>query len=131
MNSGLIDGGGDGIGPAWRIRVAQEFRLNDAAILIIAAHEVAHLVLLREQLEWQNEELVDTAIVLLGYGPLMRRFRSEPQAVRIGGRVRTVVCGPGYLHPSAIDHLCLRRVELLREMGEPRETDHGTARHPA
>jgi hypothetical protein len=130
MNAGLIDGGGEiwaaGRGPeglvlelaadkGWRIRIAVEFRLNDAAILIIAAHEVAHLVLCREQLAWQNEELVDVAIVLLGYGPVMRRFRKEAQVVRIGGRVRSVVCGPGYLHPDAIEYVWQRRQELMHQ----------------
>jgi hypothetical protein len=103
------------MGQVWRIRIAAEFRLNDAAILKIAAHEVAHLALCRENLEWQNEELVDTAVVLLGYGPLMRRFRSEEQVVHIGGRVHRVVCGPGYLHPDAIQYVWERRQRLARQ----------------
>ena len=137
IQSGVIDGGGeiwkagagpDGMllqhqggenGPGWRIRIAVEFRLNDAAILDITAHEVAHLVLCREQLDWQNEELVDTAVVLVGYGPLMHRFRSEEQVVHIRGRACSVVCGPGYLHPSAIEYIWQRRQSLTGPSTEP------------
>ncbi len=131
IRSGVIDGGGEiwgagrgadglvverssGTAESWRIRIAVEFRLNDAAILIITAHEVAHLVLCREGLEWQNEELVDTAVVLLGYGPLMGRFRREEQVVRVSGRVQRVVCGPGYLHPDAIEYLWAERERRVR-----------------
>jgi len=136
-HSGIIDGGGEiwkadhgpgglalqpsgDAGYVWRIRIATEFRLNDAAILKIAAHEVAHLVLFRDNLDWQNEELVDTAIVLLGYGPLMRRFRSEEQVVHVGGRVHKVVCGPGYLHPDAIQYVWEQRQRLTQHESRAR-----------
>jgi hypothetical protein len=113
-SDGLILERGPGNQDAWRIRIAAEFRINDAAILIVAAHEVAHLVLCREGLEWFHEELVDAAVVLLGYGPLMRRFRNEEQVIWVGGRVGRVICGPGYLHPGAIEYLWTERERLAR-----------------
>ena len=98
----------------WRIRIDPAFRNNDAAVMILAAHELTHFILRREGLDYTDELLVDTAVVLLGYGPLMARFRTTRQPIRApNGRRQWTVVGPGYLHPQAIDHLIARRA-LLR-----------------
>jgi hypothetical protein len=97
----------------WRIRIDEAFRENDLAVTVIAAHELAHFVLFREGLDGHDEQLVDVALVLLGYGPLMRRLRTTSQRCRTpDGKVAWTVCGPTYLHPAAIEYVEKRRHTL-------------------
>jgi hypothetical protein len=109
--------------PNWRIRVREEVVNDLDRLCVVAAHEVAHLLLFAKRIRLtpnlRNEELTDAAVVLAGFGPIMERvaYSVVRQPVRHGVFAFTVrrSC---YLHREAIRFLCAHRMHLAAPAGQ-------------
>ena len=108
--------------PDWRVRLRDGLQHDPERLAVVAAHEVAHIVLLarkvRVQPESENELLTDAAAVLAGFGPLMERtaFALKTNSMR-GRKRRWYFTQSGYLHRSAVRYLQARRDSLAPDAG--------------
>ena len=107
--------------PNWRVRLREGLHLEPERLAVVAAHEVAHIVLLGRSIALPstqaNEQLTDAAAVLAGFGPLMQqtafRVRHHP---RRGRALEWSASTANYLHRGAIRYLMEQR-EVLRPSG--------------
>lgn len=103
--------------PNWRVLIQELYRYDDELLTVFIAHEVAHVALLARGVRLpkrrDNEELTDTAAVLAGFGPLMRRASFYQSEEKVGRRRwRVSYRRFGYLHRRAIEILMDRRAKL-------------------
>lgn len=100
----------------WAVDLDFSIQTDLEAILSVAAHEVAHVALLRRGIALvptqRNEELTDTAAVLAGFGPVLLRTVLRESLSEGEGRVELRSRRLGYLPPRALAYLSAMRVEM-------------------
>lgn len=98
------------------IDISNSYADSDDAVVLIAAHELAHHALHTRNVTTgspeQDEELTDTLVVLAGYGPLMLRVYHQEFSTKVKDGIRLWISTLGYLHPTAIAYLSLIQTEL-------------------
>lgn len=101
---------------AWAVDLDSSIQDDLEAVLSVAAHEVAHVALLRRGIELapnqRNEELTDTTAVLAGFGPVLLRTVLRESVLESEGRVELRSRRLGYLPPRALAFLSALRVEM-------------------
>jgi hypothetical protein len=105
------------IGNAATVEVADRHRDDDEEIMAVLAHEFAHIVLEApgsgvSEVDANDEELADAAVVMAGMGPLLLRSCYREGLSTSGGRVVGTIRRTGSLHPVAIAYLTLAQAEL-------------------
>jgi len=99
------------------VEVADRHRDDDEQILVIVAHEFAHIVLEAPgsgvtEAEADNEDLADATVVMAGMGPLLLRASYREGISASGNKVEWSVRRTGSLHPVAIAYLTLVQAEM-------------------
>jgi len=100
----------------WAVDLDSSIQSDLEAILSVAAHEVAHVALLRRGITLaptqRNEELTDTTAVLAGFGPIMLRTVLRESILEGEDRLELHSRKLGYLPPRALAFLSALRVEM-------------------
>jgi hypothetical protein len=119
------------------VEIADRHREDDEEILVIVAHEFAHIVLEApgsgaSAAEANDEDLADAAVVMAGMGPLLLRAAyREGLSVAASGKAEWSVRRTGSLHPVAIAYLTLVQAELAGVESESRRALIGGWLEPA
>jgi hypothetical protein len=99
------------------VEVADRHRDDDEEILVILAHEFAHIVLEAPGsgvaiADAGNEDLADATVVMSGLGPLLLRASYREGLAASGKKATWTVRRTGSLHPVAIAYLTLVQAEM-------------------
>ncbi|MCX6552016.1 MAG: hypothetical protein NTY02_13630 [Acidobacteria bacterium] len=116
------------------VEIADRHRDDDDEILMIAAHEFAHIRLEAPGAGIANagdEDLVDATVVMVGLGPLVLRASYREWLSTAGGRATWGVHRTGSLHPVAIAYLTLVQAERAGVGEEARRRLLGNWLEPA
>ena len=100
----------------WFVDLDRSLENEFEDMLSVAAHEVAHVALLRRRIRLEptqrNEELTDTAAVLAGFGPVLIRTAFRERLTEKGNVLRLDSRRLGYLPARALVYLSTLRVEM-------------------
>jgi hypothetical protein len=118
------------------VEVADRHRDDDEEILVILAHEFAHIVLETtgsgmSAAEADNEDLADATVVMAGLGPLLLRASYREGLSTSGRKATWNVRRTGSLHPVAIAYLTLVQAEMAGLDPESRRSLIGGWTEPA
>ena len=118
------------------IEVADRHRDDDEEILVILAHEFAHVVLEAPgsgvaAVDANDESLADATVVMAGLGPLLLRASYREGLDTSGKKATWTVRRTGSLHPVAIAYLTLVQAEMAGLDAESRRSLIGDWLEPA
>ena len=111
----------------WRVRLRDGLQHDPERLAVVAAHEIAHVVLLargiRLEPDTENENFTDAAAVFAGFGLLMERTAFSLRTnSRRGQSRRWHFVQSGYLHRRAVRYLQARRDRLAGEASTAQHT---------
>jgi hypothetical protein len=118
------------------VEVADRHRDDDEEILVILAHEFAHIVLETPgsgvaAADANDEDLADATVVMAGLGPLLLRASYREEVTSSGNKAEWTVRRTGSLHPVAIAYLTLVQAEMAGLDAESRRSLIGDWLEPA
>jgi len=118
------------------IEVADRHRDDDEEILVILAHEFAHIVLEApgsgvSAADADDEDLADATVVMSGLGPLLLRASYREGLATSGTKATWTVRRTGSLHPVAMAYLTLVQAEMAGLGAESRRSLLGDWLEPA
>jgi hypothetical protein len=95
------------------VEVSDRYRDDDEQVMIVAAHEFAHIALAGggPDVDDTDEDLVDAAVVMVGLGPLLLRASYREGLEMRGGRATWSVRRTGSLNPVGMAYLILVQAE--------------------
>jgi hypothetical protein len=119
-----------------RVEVADRHRDDDEQILVVLAHEFAHIVLETPgsgvaAADAGDENLADATVVMAGLGPLLLRACYREGVSTSGNKTTWTVRRTGSLHPVAIAYLTLVQAEIAGVAAESRPSLIGDWLEPA
>jgi hypothetical protein len=118
------------------IEVADRHRDDDEEILVILAHEFAHIVLEApgsgvSAADADDEDLADATVVMSGLGPLLLRASYREGLATSGTKATWTVRRTGSLHPVAMAYLTLVQAEMAGLDADARRSLIGDWLEPA
>ena len=124
------------LGDSLTVEVADRYRDDDEEVLIVVAHEFAHIVLDApgsgvSAADAENEELADATVAMAGFGPLLLRASYREGVSVKGNRATWGVRRTGTLNPVAIAYLTLVQAEMAGVDTESRKALIGDWLEPA
>ena len=118
------------------VEVADRHRDDDEEILVIVAHEFAHILLESPgsgvaEADADDEDLADATVVMAGMGPLLLRASYREGISVSGNKAEWNVRRTGSLNPVAIAYLTLVQAEMAGLHADARRSLIGDWLEPA